>query len=92
MSEENFDWYLNIIKDTLTERGTKYDDAFHKTWKEWGLDVTRIQLTIKLYRLKNLEYNQNNCETIRDTLIDIAGYCILSLIEIDRDKEERINQ
>ena len=87
MSEENFDWCLDIIKDTLIERGTKYDDAFHKTWEEWGLDVTRIQLTIKLCRLKNLEYNRNNCETIRDTLIDIAGYCILSLIEMDKEKE-----
>ena len=87
MSEENFDWYLDIIKDTLIERGTKYDDAFHKTWEEWGLDVTRIQLTIKLCRLKNLECNRENFDTIRDTLIDIAGYCILSLIEIDREKE-----
>ena len=87
MTEENFDWYLDIIKDTLTERGRKYDDAFHKTWEEWGLDVTRIQLTIKLSRLKNVEYNRDNSDTIRDTLIDIAGYCILSLIEIDREKE-----
>jgi len=88
MSEENFDWYLDIIKDTLTERGTKYDDAFHKTWEEWGLDATRILLTIKLCRLKNLEYNRDNCDTIRDTLIDIGGYCILSLIEIDKKKNK----
>ena len=87
MTEENFDWYLDIIKDTLIERGTKYDDAFHKTWKEWGLDVTRIQLTIKLCRLKNLECNRENFDTIRDTLIDIAGYCILSLIEIDKERK-----
>ncbi len=86
MIEENFDWYLDIIKDTLTKRGTKYDDAFHKTWEEWELDTTRILLTIKLNRLKNLEYNRNNFDSIRDTLIDIAGYCILSLIEIDREK------
>ena len=92
MSEENFDWYLDIIKDTLIERGTKYDDAFHKTWEEWGLDVTRIQLTIKLCRLKNLEYNRDNCNSIRDTLIDIAGYCILSLIEIDREKENNYSK
>ena len=89
MTEENFDWYLDIIKDTLIERGTKYDDAFHKTWEEWGLDVTRIQLTIKLCRLKNLEYNRDNLDTIRDTLIDIAGYCILSLIEIGKEKENK---
>jgi len=87
MTEENFDWYLDIIKDTLTERGTKYDDAFHKTWEEWGLDASRLVLTFKLNRLKNIEYNENNLGAIRDTLIDIAGYCILSLIEIDRKKE-----
>ena len=92
MNKEDFDRCLNLIKNTLTERGTKYDDAFHKTWKEWGLDATRILLTIKLSRLKNLEYNRDNCDTIRDTLIDIAGYCILSLMEIDRDKEQRIHQ
>jgi len=35
MSEENFDYYLELIKNTLTQRGTQYDDAFHKTWREW---------------------------------------------------------
>ncbi len=87
MREENFDKYLKLIKNTLTERGTKYDDAFHKTWEEWELDATRILLTIKLNRLKNLKYNQDIFDTIQDTLIDIAGYCVLSLIEIDREKK-----
>ncbi len=87
MNKEDFDQYLNLIKDTLTERGTKYDDAFHKTWKEWKLDATRILLTIKLSRLKNLECNRDNFDTIRDTLIDIAGYCVLSLIELNREKK-----
>ena len=49
MSEENFDWYLDIIKDTLTERGTKYDDAFHKTWEEWG-SVSYTHLTLPTNR------------------------------------------
>jgi len=87
MSEENFDYYLKLIKDTLTQRGTQYDNAFHKTWDEWKLDASRLVLTFKLNRLKNIEYNENNFSAIRDTLIDIAGYCILSLIEIDREKE-----
>jgi len=88
MSKENFDYYLKLIKNTLTQRGTQYDDAFHKTWDEWGLDASRLVLTFKLNRLKNIEYNGDNLGTIRDTLIDIAGYCILSLIEIDREKKK----
>ena len=87
MNKENFDYYLKLIKNTLTQRGTQYDDAFCKTWDEWGLDASRLVLTFKLNRLKNIEYNENNLDVIRDTLIDIAGYCILSLIEIDREKE-----
>jgi len=87
MSKENFDYYLKLIKSTLTQRGTQYDDAFHKTWNEWGLDASRLVLMFKLNRLRNLEYNEDNLGAIQDTLIDIAGYCVLSLIEIDREKE-----
>ena len=87
MSKENFDYYLKLIKNTLTQRGTQYDNAFQKTWDEWGLDASCLVLTFKLNRLKNIEYNKNNLGVIRDTLIDIAGYCILSLIEIDREKK-----
>ena len=67
MSKENFDYYLKLIKNTLTQRGTQYDNAFHKTWDEWGLDASRLVLTFKLNRLKNIEYNENNLSAIRDT-------------------------
>ena len=33
MSEENFDWYLDIIKDTLTERGANMMMLFIKLGK-----------------------------------------------------------
>jgi len=88
MNGDNFDYYLELIRNTLTQRGTQYDDAFHKTWQEWKLDAARLLLTIKLNRLKNIEYNQNNFDVVRDTLIDIAGYCILSLVEIDGDRDK----
>jgi len=84
MNKEDFDYYLQLIKNTLEDRGSKYNDAFHKTWIEYGLDTTRILLTIKLNRLKNIEFNNKNLNNIEDTLIDIAGYCILSLIEMER--------
>jgi len=84
MSKDRFDYYLQLIKNTLKDRGSKYNDAFHKTWMEYGRYTTQILLTIKLNRLKNIEFNDENLKDIEDTLIDIAGYCILSLIEIDR--------
>ena len=88
MSGEDFDYYLQLIKNTLEDRGSKYNDAFHKTFIEYGLDTTRILLTIKLNRLKNIEFNNENLKDIEDTLIDIAGYCILSLIEMNSIKRK----
>jgi|GEM_PF-3748606 len=84
MNEDKFDYYLQLIKNTLEDRGSKYNDAFHKTWREYGRYTTQILLTIKLNRLKNIEFNSENLKDIEDTLIDIAGYCILSLIEINK--------
>ena len=40
MNEDKFDYYLQLIKNTLEDRGSKYNDAFQKTFIEYGLDTT----------------------------------------------------
>ncbi|MDA0063060.1 DUF1599 domain-containing protein [Brachyspira hyodysenteriae] len=43
-----------------------------------------IRLEDKINRLKNLKNNKNQVtnESLKDTLLDIAGYCVLALIYI----------
>lgn len=74
---------------TLYERkNADYGDSFHKLFEEEGMASSRIRLTDKLNRFKRLSknYEQNvKDESIRDTLIDLANYAIMTVMEIDRN-------
>lgn len=79
-----------------------YGDAFHDTFVEEGFAMSRIRLTDKLKRFKTLskqveqgytdslivKNQQVQDESIRDTLIDMANYAIMTVMEIDRINKE----
>lgn len=60
-----------------------YGDSFARTYREFGLTMACIRLDDKLQRLKTLSKStaQVGDETIDDTLIDLANYAIMTLIE-----------
>jgi hypothetical protein len=67
-----------------------YGDSFAKLRKEYGNPAILIRLEDKLGRLKRLMLSgeQNvKVESIEDTLIDLANYAIMELVErqIERD-------
>lgn len=70
-----------------------YGDAFAKTFDEEGWAMPRIRLSDKLYRFKTLTRAASSGdgqkvpdESIRDTLMDLANYAIMSVMLIDSDK------
>ena len=85
----------SIISRELTElyerKNADYGDSFGKSYAEYGLAMPSIRLEDKLNRLKNLTLRSGKQqiaeESIRDTLMDLANYAIMSIIEIDREKE-----
>lgn len=65
-------------------KNADYGDSFGKSYKEYGLTMSCIRLEDKLNRLKSLNYNKFskvNDESIEDTLMDLANYAIMTLIE-----------
>lgn len=90
----------SIITQKLTElyerKNADYGDSFGKSYAEYGLAMPCIRLEDKLNRLKNLSLRgskqQVNDESIRDTLMDLANYAIMTIIEIDREQEARTNE
>lgn len=64
-----------------------YGDSFGKGFKEYGMVMPIIRLEDKLSRLKALIKTENKVdESIEDTLMDLANYSIMTLIELKYEK------
>lgn len=63
-----------------------YGDSFHQSFEEEGVAMVRIRLSDKLNRFKTLTRNggrQVKDESIRDTLMDLANYSIMAIMEME---------
>lgn len=68
-----------------------YGDSFHQTFLEEGWPMVRIRLSDKLNRVKALtkgDSQQVQDESLRDTLLDLANYAILAVMEMDRRERD----
>ena len=66
-----------------------YGDSFHTTFVEEGMAMPRIRLSDKLSRFNTLsrgDRQQVSDESIRDTLIDLANYALMTVMELDIEK------
>lgn len=67
-----------------------YGDSFGKSFTEYGMAMPCIRLEDKLNRLKALtrQSAQVKDETIDDTLMNLANYAIMTLVERRRLNEQ----
>ena len=87
------DKHIEICKelnDLYARKNADYGDSFAKLRQEYGSPAILIRLEDKLGRLKRLMMgNEQNIkdENIEDTLIDLANYAIMELVERRLDNE-----
>lgn len=75
--------YLNKLYE---KKNHDYGDSFHQSFLEEGTAMPRIRLGDKFSRFKTLTLNGNQQvqdESIRDTLLDLANYAIMTVMEMD---------
>ena len=80
----------NRLNTTYKAKNADYGDSFAKVRKEYP-DAICIRLMDKLERLKTLiggSEQQVADESIDDTLLDLANYCIIELVERKVDAVE----
>ena len=79
------------LNQIYEQKNHDYGDSFHKSWIEEGMAMPRIRLGDKFNRFKILTLNadaqQFKDESIRDTLLDLANYAIMTIMELDGAKE-----
>ena len=74
------------INDLYERKNHDYGDSFHQTFVEEGMAMARIRLGDKFNRFKTLSRGEDrkvNDESIRDTLIDLANYAIMTIVEME---------
>lgn len=80
---------LNALYD---RKNRDYGDSFHESWKDYGITMAAIRLGDKYNRLRNLtskigQVQHVKDESVRDTLLDLANYAILTIMELDAESE-----
>ena len=74
------------LNELYAHKNADYGDSFGKSFNEYGLTMACIRLEDKLNRIKALSKQtaQVSDETITDTLMDLANYSIMTLVELDQ--------
>jgi signal peptidase I len=86
----DFDRFNNILKsmsNLYSKKNHDYGNSFELSLNEEGLAASRIRIGDKWRRYKTLSrgiQNQVSDESIRDTLLDMANYSIMTIIWLDK--------
>lgn len=80
----------NEVRDTLIRKNRDYGDSFAKQFAKYGVLSGLIRMDDKMRRLENLVggAEPNVDESIEDTLMDLAGYAQLTLVELRKAREK----
>lgn len=74
------------LNDLYIAKNSDYGDSFSKTFEVFGITAPLCRIYDKVNRLVELNKSSNQKvkdESIRDTLIDLANYTILTIMELD---------
>lgn len=83
----------NYLNNLYAKKNHDYGDSVHDTFLKYGLTSFLVRMEDKLNRARTLSTKDAlvNDEKIRDTLLDLANYAIISVIELDKLCEESEN-
>lgn len=80
--------------DTFKSKNADYGNSFSQLYQEFGdngIITAAVQISHKYHRFMNLAKGTPTKvnESLRDTLLDLANYCILTVMELDKAMENK---
>ena len=84
---------VNGLTDLYKAKNSDYGDSVHETYLKYGLTSFLVRMEDKMSRLRSLSSKSSaeqrvKDESIRDTLLNLANYAIIAVIEMDAEKEK----
>ena len=88
-----------LLNSTYEQKNRAYGNSFADTYKDLGIISAVTRISDKFNRLKTLARNKDinqGDESIADTLLDMANYCIMTYMELQNEnkcvKENKDNE
>lgn len=78
-----------LLNDIYQQKNAAYGDSFGNTYRELGIISAVTMISDKFNRLKTLVRNGDiptGDESIGDTLLDVANYCIMTYMELENEQ------
>lgn len=81
------------LNTLYAKKNHDYGDSFHQTFIEEGMAMPRIRLGDKFNRFKTLsrklDSQRVSDESLKDTLLDLANYAIMTVLEMEDASNDR---
>lgn len=91
-SVEKFRKITTEISNLYERKNKDYGNSFSISVQKYGLISALTRISDKFNRLESLVLNKNTpCvenETLKDTLLDLASYCIMTTIELNHSNNK----
>ena len=83
-----FNKIVGEMQETYKKKNSDYGNSFNETIDEFGFVPAIARINDKIKRIKNIVKGQdmNYQESLRDNLMDIANYCVMTIMSIDNKK------
>lgn len=81
---------VNELHSTWKQKNEAYGDSFSKSVEKYGLSSALTRMSDKWNRIENLIMKSDTNvgdEPLRDSLMDLANYCLMTVMCIEKDKE-----
>ena len=85
INEEDVKTLLKEMGDIFAIKNKKYGNSFEISLDKYGVIAALTRISDKFNRIENLILSHDkgtNDETVVDTLIDMANYCVMTAVYI----------
>ena len=79
-----------VLNGIYKQKNAAYGDSFGNTYRDLGIISAVTRISDKFNRLKKLVRDidiPQGDESIGDTLLDMANYCIITYMEMESEKK-----
>lgn len=84
---------IDYLHNLYITKNHDYGDSVHDTYVKYGLTSFLVRIEDKLNRARTLSQKEDllvKSEKIEDTLLDMANYAILAVIELQTQQDKEI--